>query len=76
MKNTKLTKNMKHDIARKMYDVYRNKKNMEYWWEFVPEIQSYCPMVTQVLHYDCNQIENNIVYSQWFRHYVTRHIYH
>lgn len=32
MKNTKLTKDMKHNIARAMYDVYHN-KTMEYWWE-------------------------------------------
>ena len=39
MKNTKLTKDMKHNIARAMYDVYHN-KTMEYWWEFVQEIKA------------------------------------
>lgn len=70
MKNTKLTKNMKHDIAHKMYDVYQSKTIIR-WREFIPEIQSYCPMVTQVLHYGYNQIENNITDSNWFRCYVT-----
>lgn len=75
MKNTTLTKNMKHDIAHRMYDVYHSQAITE-WWEFIQAIQIHCPMVTQVLHWGHNQIKNNIVCSQWFRHYVTRHIYH
>ena len=45
MKNTKLTKDMKHDIAYTMYNVYHSKK-MEYWREFMPEIKHWCPVVT------------------------------
>lgn len=75
MKNTKLTKNMKHDIAHKMYDVHHSKA-ITMWREFIPEIQSYCPMVTQVLHYGYNQIENNITDYNWFRDYITTGKYH
>lgn len=69
MKNTKLTKNMKHAIARKMYNVYHNQP-MEFWWEFVQEIKVGCPVVTQVLHWSDNKISINITDSKWFRNYV------
>lgn len=69
MKNTKLTKDTKHNIARAMYDVYHD-KNMDYWHEFIPVIQSCCHVVTQVLHWSNNQIEHNITDSNWFRHYI------
>lgn len=69
MKNTKLTKDMKYEIAYAMYNLYHS-KNLNYWNEFVSEIQSYCPMVTQVLHWSRNQIESNITDSDWFRYYV------
>lgn len=71
MKNTKLTKDMKHNIARAMYDVYHN-KTMEYWWEFVQEIKVGCPVVTQVLHWSDNKISINITDSKWFRNYILR----
>ena len=45
MKNTKLTKDMKYEIAYAMYNVYHS-KSISYWSEFISEIQSYCPMVT------------------------------
>ena len=69
MKNTKLTKDMKHEIARAMYNVYHNQP-MEYWWEFVHEIKVGCPVVTQVLHWSDNKISINITDSKCFRHYV------
>lgn len=69
MKNTKLTKNMKNDIAYAMYQIYRSKK-MEYWWEFIPDIQSCCPVVTELLHWNADKIESHIVNSRWFRSYI------
>lgn len=69
MKNTTLTKDMKYNIARAMYNVYQN-KTMEYWWEFVQEIKVGCPVVTQVLHWNINKISSNITDSKWFRSYV------
>lgn len=75
MKNTKLTKDMKHNIAHAMYNVYQN-KIMEYWWEFVQEIKVGCPVVTQVLHWSDNKISINITSSKWFRNYVLREEYH
>ena len=69
MKNTKLTKDMKHEIAYAMYNVYHSKR-VNYWYEFIPEIKSYCPMVTQVLYWSYNQIKNNITDSDWFKHYI------
>lgn len=69
MKNTKLTKNMKHAIARTMYNVYHN-QHMEFWWEFVQEIKVGCPVVTQVLHWSDNKISINIIDSKWFRNYI------
>lgn len=75
MKNTKLTKDMKHNIAHAMYDVYHS-KTINYWHEFIPVIQSCCPVVTQALHWNVNQIENNITDFTWFRHYVLAHRYH
>lgn len=69
MKNTKLTKDMKHNIAREMYNVYHNQP-MEYWWEFVHEIKVGCPVVTQVLHWSDNKISINITASKWFRNYI------
>lgn len=75
MKNNKLTKDMKHDIAYTMYNVYHSKK-MEYWREFMPEIKHWCPVVTQMLHWSENQILSNIIDSHWFRHYVLHRTYH
>ena len=69
MKNTKLTKDMKHEIAREMYNVYHN-QHMAFWWEFVQEIKVGCPVVTQVLHWSDNKISINITDSKWFRNYV------
>ena len=69
MKNTKLTKDMKYESAYAMYNVYHS-KSISYWSEFISEIQSYCPMVTQVLHWSRNQIESNITDSDWFKHYI------
>lgn len=69
MKNTTLTKDMKHNIAYAMYNLYHS-KNLSYWSEFIPEIQSYCPVVTQVLHWNINKISSNITDSKWFRSYV------
>lgn len=69
MKNIKLTKDMKHEIAYAMYNVYHSKR-VNYWCEFIPEIKSYCPMVTQVLHWSYNQIKSNITDSDWFKHYI------
>lgn len=69
MKNIKLTKDMKHEIAYAMYNVYHSKR-VNYWYEFIPEIKSYCPIVTQVLHWNYNQIKNNITDSDWFKHYI------
>lgn len=69
MKNTKLTKDMKHEIARKMYNVYHNQP-IKFWWEFVREIKVGCPVVTQVLHWSYNQISINITDSEWFRNYI------
>ena len=76
MKNTKLTKDMKHNIAYAMYNVYHSNKNMGYWWEFIPEIQSCFPIVTQVLHWGNNKIENNITDTRWFRNYVLSQRYY
>lgn len=70
MKNTTLTKDMKHNIAHAMYNVYHNKKSMEYWREFVQEIQVGCPVVTQVLHWNINKISSNITDAKWFRNYI------
>lgn len=69
MKNTKLTKDMKHEIARAMYNVYHNQP-MKYWWEFIREIKVGCPVVTQALHWSYNQILINITDSEWFRNYI------
>lgn len=74
MKNTKLTKDMKHEIARAMYNMYHNQP-MKYWWEFVHEIKVGCPVVTQVLHWSDNKISINITDSKWFRNYVLREEY-
>lgn len=74
MKNTKLTKDMKHEIARAMYNVHHNQP-MKYWREFVQEIKVGCPVVTQVLHWSRNQIESNITDSKWFRNYILREEY-
>ena len=74
MKNTKLTKDMKHEIARAMYNVYHSQP-MEFWWEFVQEIMVGCPVVTQVLHWNDNKISINITDSKWFRNYVLREEY-
>lgn len=69
MKNTKLTKDMKHEIARTMYNVYHN-QHMAFWWEFIQEIKVGCPVVTQVLHWSDNKISIYITDSEWFRNYV------
>ena len=70
MKNTKLTKDMKHNIAYAMYNVYLSKKNIGWWTEFIPEIESCCPVITQVLHWNNIKIQHNITDSAWFRNYV------
>lgn len=69
MKNTKLTKDMKHNIAYAMYQMYQ-RKEMECWWEFIPEVQACCHVVTEILHWDADKIESHIVNSRWFRTYI------
>lgn len=71
MKNTKLTKHIKYNIAQSMYDTHIQ-KNLAWWSEFVPEIQFYHPFITKTLNWDETDIEQNIVYQNWFQNYIHR----
>lgn len=75
MKNTKLTKHMKHNIAKDMRFVYHD-KNLTYWYEFASWIAYYHPSLTHVLHWDTTDIQVKITDTRWFRNYVLTERYH
>lgn len=75
MKNTKLTKHLKRNIAKSMYDTYRC-KDLTYWNEFISEIKFYHPFVTETLHWENWQIESNIIDKNWFRSYIHRQTFY
>lgn len=75
MKNTKLTKHIKYNIAKSMYDTHVQ-KNLAWWSEFVPEIKLYHPFITKTLNWDDADIEEKIIDTRWFRHYIRSQRYY
>lgn len=75
MKNTKLTKHIKYNVSKSMYDTYIQ-KDLTWWDEFVPEIKFYHPFITETLNWNDVDIRAKIIDTRWFRNYIHRQRYH
>lgn len=75
MKNTKLTKHIKYNIAESMYYI-RWQKNLSWWDEFISQIKLYHPFITETLHWNDADIEEKIIDKRWFRHYIRSQRYY
>ena len=75
MKNTKLTKHLKRNIAKNMYSVYHY-KDLTWWNEFISEIKFYYPFVTKILKWNDMDIETEIIDMSWFRNYIHRQTFY
>lgn len=75
MKNTNLTKQMKHNIVKDMRFVYHD-RTITYWYEFALWIAYYHPYLIHILHWDTTNIQVKITDTNWFRNYVLTERYH